>query len=182
MEMLGNIFANGEVIAGMISSAGPKGDTGETGYTPQKGIDYFTEQDKQELLEDLPPHIDEKIETFNQNAKDKTTEFNQNSIQKIDEYNNNVTNKINDFNQNAENKTTQMINQVIEVEAMVKRPSIQGNSEQKTRNGKNLINIQNYTSTTGAIINTVTSKDIDITSPTGLVNRRETKSYTTTNI
>ena len=31
--------------AGPTGSQGPKGDTGAAGYTPQKGIDYFTEED-----------------------------------------------------------------------------------------------------------------------------------------
>lgn len=32
---------------------GEKGDKGVDGYTPQKGIDYFTEADKQELVQDV---------------------------------------------------------------------------------------------------------------------------------
>jgi hypothetical protein len=34
---------------GLRGPAGDKGDTGEAGYTPQKGIDYFTEEDIESL-------------------------------------------------------------------------------------------------------------------------------------
>lgn len=30
--------------------AGPQGETGPAGYTPQKGVDYFTEADKTEII------------------------------------------------------------------------------------------------------------------------------------
>lgn len=35
---------------GETGPQGPKGDTGEAGYTPEKGVDYFTDVDKQELV------------------------------------------------------------------------------------------------------------------------------------
>ena len=35
------------------SLQGPVGPKGDPGYTPQKGIDYFTEEDKQELVKEL---------------------------------------------------------------------------------------------------------------------------------
>lgn len=31
----------------------PKGDKGKNGYTPVKGLDYFTDADKQELIQDV---------------------------------------------------------------------------------------------------------------------------------
>ena len=31
----------------------PKGEDGEAGYTPQKGVDYWTEEDKTEIKEEL---------------------------------------------------------------------------------------------------------------------------------
>lgn len=37
-----------EVISG---KEGPQGPRGEDGYTPQKGIDYFTQEDIEELIE-----------------------------------------------------------------------------------------------------------------------------------
>ena len=44
---------------GATGPQGPKGDTGATGpqglagYTPQKGVDYWTETDKQEIINDV---------------------------------------------------------------------------------------------------------------------------------
>lgn len=37
-------------LAGPQGPQGPQGEQGEKGYTPQKGTDYYTEEDKQELL------------------------------------------------------------------------------------------------------------------------------------
>jgi hypothetical protein len=36
---------------GDTGAQGPKGDTGEAGYTPQKGVDYFTQADIAEIME-----------------------------------------------------------------------------------------------------------------------------------
>ena len=56
----------------------------------------------------------------------------------------------------------------INEEKLVKRINISGASKQETREGYNLLNIEDYASTTGAIINSITSEVIDITSPTEL--------------
>lgn len=40
-------------IQGPIGPTGPKGDTGADGYTPVKGTDYWTEADKQEIINDV---------------------------------------------------------------------------------------------------------------------------------
>ena len=37
-------------IQGIQGPKGDKGDTGADGHTPVKGVDYFTEADKQELV------------------------------------------------------------------------------------------------------------------------------------
>ena len=37
-------------IQGMQGAQGPQGEKGQDGYTPIKGVDYFTEADKQELV------------------------------------------------------------------------------------------------------------------------------------
>ena len=50
---------NGE-FDGEKGEKGEKGDPGEPGYTPQKGIDYFTEEDKKEIVEDANSYTDEK--------------------------------------------------------------------------------------------------------------------------
>ena len=40
---------------------GQEGKQGEPGYTPQKGIDYWTNQDKQEILNEVNNDIQEYI-------------------------------------------------------------------------------------------------------------------------
>ena len=66
------------------------------------------------------------------------------------------------------NKMQDNIEDSINEEKLVKRINISGASKQDTREGDNLLNIEDYASTTGAIINSITSEVIDITSPTGL--------------
>lgn len=50
-----------------IIAKGDKGDTGEDGYTPQKGVDYWTTSDKAEMVaettEAVEPYVDEAVET-----------------------------------------------------------------------------------------------------------------------
>lgn len=142
----GIISTSGTIFGSLIAQKGPKGDTGEKGstgekgekgdqgYTPQKGLDYFTEQDKQEFIEELTLDIHNEKEAFNQNVDNKTNEFNQNA-----------SNKMKEFNQNVSAKTEEMINQVVEVEAMVKRINISGASKQETREGYNLVDFSNPT-------------------------------------
>lgn len=93
---------------------GEKGEKGTDGYTPQAGIDYYTEAEKldfaeeikTELINDVNSEINrnyqQKTETFNQNASNKITDFNTNSDLKENEFNMNALEKTNEFNQNAE--------------------------------------------------------------------------------
>ena len=48
-------YDNGELKGekGDTGEQGPAGQNGVDGYTPQKGVDYFTEADKQELVQDV---------------------------------------------------------------------------------------------------------------------------------
>ena len=46
MEQLNYIEINGTTYS-------LKGDKGEDGYTPIKGVDYFTKEDKQEMVDDV---------------------------------------------------------------------------------------------------------------------------------
>lgn len=39
---------------GIRGEQGPKGDTGAAGYTPVRGVDYWTAADKQEIIDSLP--------------------------------------------------------------------------------------------------------------------------------
>lgn len=40
-------------LQGAQGEKGAKGDTGPAGHTPVKGVDYFTEADKQELVNEV---------------------------------------------------------------------------------------------------------------------------------
>lgn len=49
---------------------GEKGEPGENGYTPEKGVDYFTKEDKEEIINDIlatqknKPYYDEELGKF----------------------------------------------------------------------------------------------------------------------
>ena len=40
-------------VQGEVGEKGEKGETGAAGYTPQKGVDYWTENDKKEMVESV---------------------------------------------------------------------------------------------------------------------------------
>ena len=42
-----------------------KGDTGQPGYTPQRGVDYWTNEDKQEIIGDITPLIPTDLKDLN---------------------------------------------------------------------------------------------------------------------
>lgn len=42
---------------------GAKGDKGDNGYTPQKGVDYYTEEEKEELVQVIADEVTGGIET-----------------------------------------------------------------------------------------------------------------------
>ena len=91
---------------------GDKGDKGDDGYTPKKGVDYFTENDKQELIEAVTEDassefvqiVNSKTTEFNNNATSKTDSFNSNATSKETSYNENATTKLNEYNENHTNK------------------------------------------------------------------------------
>ena len=47
------IYIGKASASGAPGKDGTIGQDGQPGYTPQKGIDYFTEEDKQELIESV---------------------------------------------------------------------------------------------------------------------------------
>lgn len=57
-------------IQGEVGPQGPKGDKGdkgdqgEAGHTPIKGTDYWTEEDKAEIIADIPASLPDTIELF----------------------------------------------------------------------------------------------------------------------
>ena len=80
---------------------------------PVKGIDYFTEADKDEIVNDVTNDATNKynqavatgMETFNQNAERKTSDFNDNASEKTDTYNANADSTTQAFTNNANSKT-----------------------------------------------------------------------------
>lgn len=80
---------------------------------PVKGTDYFTEADKDEIVNDVTNDATNKynqavttgIETFNQNAERKTSDFNDNASEKTDTYNANADSTTQAFTDNANSKT-----------------------------------------------------------------------------
>ena len=80
---------------------------------PVKGADYFTEADKDEIVNDVTNDATNKynqavatgIDTFNQNAERKTSDFNDNASEKTDTYNANADSTTQAFTNNANSKT-----------------------------------------------------------------------------
>lgn len=81
--------------------SGAQGIQGEKGDKPVKGVDYFTDADKQELVNEV---TEDATSSFNQNVIAKTNEFNTNATTKTNDFNDNATAKTEEFNTNAQNK------------------------------------------------------------------------------
>lgn len=112
-----------------------RADSGE--FTPVKGVDYFTEEEKNELMESVSDgaigefrkvvdsataeyddnhnlklakynaNASEKLNTYDTNAEQHTTDYNRNAEVKLEAYNQNHAEKVAEYNQNAETKTAE---------------------------------------------------------------------------
>ena len=112
-----------------------RADSGE--FTPVKGVDYFTDADKNELMESVSTgaigefrkvvdtatteyndnhnlkldkynaNAAEKLTTYDTNAEQHTTDYNRNAAEKLEAYNQNHAAKVAEYNQNAETKTAE---------------------------------------------------------------------------
>lgn len=112
-----------------------RADSGE--FTPVKGVDYFTEAEKDELMESVSTgaigefrkvvdsatteyndnhnlklakynaNASEKLTTYDTNAEQHTTDYNRNAEEKLEAYNQNHAAKVAEYNQNAETKTAE---------------------------------------------------------------------------
>lgn len=112
-----------------------RADSGE--FTPVKGVDYFTEAEKNELMESVSSgavgefrkvvdgatteyndnhnlklakynaNASEKLTTYDTNTEQHTTDYNRNAEQKLEAYNQNHTEKVAEYNANAESKTAE---------------------------------------------------------------------------
>lgn len=101
-----------------------RADSGE--FTPKKGVDYFTEAEKSEMMESVSSgavgefrevvdtatteynaNASEKLTTYDTNAEQHTTDYNRNAEVKLEAYNSNHTEKLMEYNTNAETKTAE---------------------------------------------------------------------------
>ena len=106
-----------------------RADSGE--FTPKKGVDYFTDAEKTELMESVSSgavgefrkvvdtatteyndnhnlklakynaNASEKLTTYDVNAEQRTSDYNRNAEQKLEAYNQNATTKTAEFDANA---------------------------------------------------------------------------------
>lgn len=87
-----------------------RADSGE--FTPVKGVDYFTDAEKAEMMEsvsdgaigDFRKVVDSATAEYNTNAEQHTTDYNRNATEKLESYNQNHTEKVAEYNTNAETK------------------------------------------------------------------------------
>lgn len=79
-----------------------RADSGE--FTPVKGVDYFTDAEKAEMMESVSTGA---IGEFRKVVDTETTDYNRNAEVKLEAYNQNHTKKVAEYNQNAETKTAE---------------------------------------------------------------------------
>lgn len=92
-------------------------DTGilARGYTPVKGVDYFTTEEVQQIqnevsegaIGDFKSVVDSETNKYNTNATEKLTEYNGNATEKTEAYNSNAETKLDEYNQNADNRVAE---------------------------------------------------------------------------
>lgn len=112
-----------------------RADSGE--FSPVKGVDYFTEAEKNELMESVSSgaigefrkvvdsatteyndnhnlklakynaNASEKLTTYDTNDEQRTSDYNRNAEVKLEAYNQNHTAKVAEYNANAETKTAE---------------------------------------------------------------------------
>ena len=100
-----------DTVADIIHRA----DTGEfDGYTPVKGEDYFTEAEKNEMVQSVSSGavgefrevVNSATSDFNKNSSAKTNEYNTNAEKKLSTYNSNDAEKLKAYNDNHTEKMT----------------------------------------------------------------------------
>lgn len=112
-----------------------RADSGE--FTPKKGVDYFTDAEKSEMMESVSSgavgefrkvvdtatteyndnhnlklakynaNASEKLTTYDVNAEQRTSDYNRNAEVKLEAYNSNHAAKVAEYNQNAKTKTAE---------------------------------------------------------------------------
>lgn len=79
-----------------------RADSGE--FTPVKGVDYFTDAEKNEMMESVSSGA---VGEFRKVVDTETTEYNANAAEKLESYNSNHTAKLAEYDANAETKTAE---------------------------------------------------------------------------
>ena len=152
---------------------GDKGDTGEkgnTGYTPQKGIDYYTEEEQQQLIQVVTDAVNEIIQPQTEELtnrldgidekdidQDKLIENLQTQIIDLETENETLKNQIPTGEESGENIT---LNDSANME--FKELRIGGNSWQETRSGRNKLKLNVSSNTSLGLDWNITEKDVKI--------------------
>ncbi len=96
-----------------------KGEVGPQGEKPVNGVDYNTDEEKEEFKNDVVNKATEEvkknisdteseaIKKYNDNATQKTNEYNTNADTKLKAYNDNTTTKLKEYNDNANSKVSE---------------------------------------------------------------------------
>lgn len=79
-----------------------RADSGE--FTPKKGVDYFTDAEKNEMMESVSSGA---IGEFRKVVDTETTDYNRNAAEKLEAYNSNHAAKVAEYNANTETKTAE---------------------------------------------------------------------------
>lgn len=120
-----------DTVADIIRRA----DTGEfDGYTPVKGKDYFTESEKNEMMQrvsdgaigEFREVVDSATAGFNKNSSAKTNDYNANAEKKVGVYDSNAAEKLKAYNDNHTEKMT-----AYDANAADKLSTYNSNAEQK---------------------------------------------------
>lgn len=120
-----------DTVADIIRRA----DTGEfDGYTPVKGKDYFTESEKNEMMQrvsdgaigEFREVVDSATAGFNKNSSAKTNDYNANAEKKVGVYDSNAAEKLKAYNDNHTEKMT-----AYDTNATDKLSTYNSNAEQK---------------------------------------------------
>ena len=95
-----------------ISEIKRRADSGE--FTPKKGVDYFTNAEKAEMMENVSSGavgefrevVDSATADFNKNSSAKTNDYNANAEKKVGVYDSNAAEKLKAYNDNHTEKMT----------------------------------------------------------------------------
>lgn len=173
ITMSGEIKFNGDV-----GPRGLQGEKGDKGDKPIKGVDYFTADEKQEMVNEV---TEDATNQYNQNVTAKTAEFdshvtsekraatdeitettqaklaiyNANHEEKLNAYNTNASDKTGTFNSNASSKTTDFNNNYTEKVGTIDQKASDFNTNYT--NKTNAFN-QNASDKTDAFNSNATSK------------------------